>query len=604
MRRALRWAGLLIGCMLACVPAVASPSHGLTLFGTLKYPPGFRHFDYVNPHAPKGGRLRMADTGAFDNLNAFILKGIAAPGIAMIYDTLMAPSMDEPQSFYGLVAESIEIAPDHSYVDFVLRTQARWHDGVPLTADDVVFTFDTLKHKGHPSFRILYAPIDRVEALSAHKVRFHFADPSNRELPVLAASMVVLPKHYYDKVPFDKTTLKAPLSSGPYRVKSVNQGRSITYERVPDYWAANLPVSVGRYNFDEIRYDIYRDETVSLEAIKSGHYDLREEYIARNWATAYDVPAVKDGRLIKRRIRNKIPRGMQAFIYNLRQDKFSDVRVREAIALTLDFEWMNKTLFYGAYDRNTSFFQNTEFMATGTPEGDELALLEPHRSALPAALFAQPFALPTTDGTGYARDNLLKAQALLDEAGWVMKDGVRVNQKTGAPLTIEFMMRQKTFEKVVASMSRNLKRLGIASSFRMIDDSQYQKRIDSHDFDIVSIWWNMGVIFPGNEQMSFWQSKQADVVGGNNYSGLKNPVVDDLLTKLVQAHTLSQLQASSRALDRVLLWGHYVIPHWSIDAWRLVYWDKFGIPDIFPRYGLAVDSWWMKHKKDRKEIAQ
>lgn len=367
---------------------------------------------------------------------------------------------------------------------------------------------------------------------------------------------------------------------------------------------AKLPVSVGRYNFEKIHYDIYRDETVALEAIKSGHYDVREEYIARNWATAYNIPAVEEGRLIKKKIKHKIPRGMQAFLFNLRQSKFSDVRVRKAISLTMDYEWMNKTLFYGAYTRNISFFQNTDFMATGIPESEELKLLEPYKEILPSELFTQPFAIPTTDGSGYERANLIEAQALLNDAGWTMKDGKRVNRQTGQQLTVEFMMRQKTFEKVIASMRRNLKRLGIDSTFRFVDDSQYQKRIDSNDFDIISIWWNLGVIFPGNEQVSYWHSSQADVIGSNNYSGIKSPVVDDLVTRITQAHTLQDLTAASRALDRVLLWGQYTIPHWSIDSWRLLYWDKFGLPDKIPSYGLATDAWWMKSAEKESQEAK
>ena len=597
-RRLLLWALLCVGI---ATSAIATPQHGLTPFGELKYGPSFRHFDYVNPNAPKGGRLKLADTASFDNLNAFILKGVPAPGIAMIYDSLMTPSMDEPQAYYGLLASKMEIAPGRASVDFWLRPEARWHDGTPITAEDIAFTLTTLKAKGHPSFRILYEPITEVEIVNPRRVRFHFSDAENRELPILAASMRILPKHYYDTVDFEKTTLKPPLGSGPYRIKKLNQGRSITYERVKDYWGANLPVSIGRFNFDEIHYDIYRDETVSVEAIKSGHYDLREEYIARNWATAYNIDAVERGTLVKKLIQHDIPRGMQAFLFNLRQDKFSDARMREAIGLTMDYEWMNKTLFYGAYKRNVSFFQNTQFEAPSLPDKDELALLEPFRDTLPPELFTAPFAIPTTDGSGFARKNLLKAQALLNEAGWVMKDGKRTNAKTGEVLTVEFMMRQRTFEKVIGSMRKNLARLGIDSSFRFVDDSQYQKRIDDRDFDIISIWWNLGVVFPGNEQISYWHSAQADVVGGNNYSGLKSPVVDSLLSKLTQAQTLEQLTASAHALDRVLLWGHYVIPHWSLDAWRLLYWDKFGQPTIMPTHGLATDSWWMKSAEKKEK---
>jgi microcin C transport system substrate-binding protein len=361
---------------------------------------------------------------------------------------------------------------------------------------------------------------------------------------------------------------------------------------VADYWAKDLPVSRGLYNFDTIHYDVYRDETVAVEAIKSGRYDLREEYIARNWATAFNIPAVESGELVKVKIPNKIPSGMQAFLFNIRKSKFTDARVREAIGLAMDYEWMNDTLFYGAYTRSQSFFQNTDFMATGTPQPDEIALLEPFRAQLPPALFTEPYTNPTTDASGSARDNLLKAQALLNDAGWIMKDGQRVNRETGEVLDVEFMMSQRTFEKVIGGMIRNLKRLGIRGTFRYVDDSQYQKRIDDRDFEIISIWWNQGLFFPGNEQIGYWHSSQADVAGGNNYSGMKSPAVDALLDRITRASTLDELRPAARALDRVLLWNHVVIPHWHLGAWRLLYWNKFGRPDIAPYYGIGMESWW------------
>lgn len=539
--------------------------------------------------------MKLAYTAAFDSLNPFILKGVPAPGMTSVFETLMVGSLDEPQSYYGLIAKSIDVADDKSYADFELRKSAAWHDGKPITADDVVFSFETFKEKAHPSYRIIYQPIEKVEKLSDHKVRFHFSDPTNRELPILAASMYVLPKHYYETHEFDKTTLDPPIGNGAYKISAVDQGRSITFERVADYWGKDLPVNVGQHNFDIIHYDVYRDETVALEAIKSGQYDFREEYIARNWATAYTINAVKNGELIKVKIPHKIPRGMQAFLFNIRKGKFADARVREAISLTMDYEWMNETLFYGAYDRSISFFQNTDFMAKGLPSEGELALLQAHREHLPDRLFNEAFEINNGDGTGFARANVLKAQDLLNDAGWIMRDGVRVNEKTGEPLTVEFMMRQRTFEKVVSGMIRNMARLGIKATFRYVDDSQYQKRIDSRDFDIISIWWNRGIFFPGNEQISYWQSSQADVVGGNNLSGLKSEVIDDLLAKLTQATTLQELTSAARAMDRVLLWGHYVIPHWHLAAWRVAYWDKFGKPDIAPSYGLGLESWWDKN---------
>lgn len=582
--------------LLAC-PAQAA--HGIAVFGNLKYPAGFHHFNYVNPKAPKGGVLKLSYSGPFDSVNPFIIKGVAAPGISQyLFQTLMTPSYDEPQSYYGLIARDVVVAPDRSYADFTLNRKARWHDGTPITAADVIWTFHALKEKGHPIYRVMYEPISEVEEIRPGVVRFHFSDVEHRELPIIAASMPVLPKAYYEKVPFEKTSLHAPLGSGPYKVAAIDPGRSITFTRVKDFWAANLPVEVGLNNFDTIRIDVYRDDVVALEGIKSGQFDYYEEYIARNFATAYNIPAVADGRIIKQKIKHKIPRGMQAFMFNMRRDKFADPRVREAIGLTLDFQWMNKTLFYNAYDRNYSFFQNNDpFMATGKPEGAELALLEKYRKQLPADLFTKPFANPTTDGDGYARHNLIRAQQLLDEAGWIMKDGKRTNAKTGEVLTIEFLMTQRTFERVVGIMRVNLKKLGIDSSFRYVDASQYQRRVDKRNFDIVSIWWNQGLNFPGSEQYTFWHSSQADLEGSQNLGGVKNPVIDDLVMRIQRAQTMEQLAPAAKALDRVLLWNQYVIPHWYMSAWRVVYWNKFGRPKITPDYNIGLDAWWYEPQK-------
>ena len=447
----------------------------------------------------------------------------------------------------------------------------------------------------------------------------------------------MLPKHYYCEgndnaagcIAFEKTTLTPPLGSGPYSVSAVEPGRSVTLSRVKDYWAENLPTQKGLNNFDTIRYDVYRDDTVSLEGIKSHAFDFYEEFIARNWATAYDVPAVTSGELIKSLIPNKIPRGMQGFIFNTRLSKFADRRVRQAIGLTLDFEWMNRTLFYGAYERNKSFFGNTEFEAKGLPDKDELKLLAPYHcpplpdrnapqppvpprpgdpvqsapataypissNCLPESLFTTEYTVPVTDGTGIARDNLIKAQQLLDDAGWVMKNGKRVNAKTGEPLTIEFLMTQKTFERVIGIMRHNLSKLGIDSTFRYIDASQYQKRIEKKQFVMVSIWWNLGLFYPRTEQYLYWHSSQADEEGSQNLAGTKSPVIDALVTDIQNAQKLEDLRAASRALDRVLTNEYYVIPHWTISAWRIAYWNQFGRPAITPAYNLGIDTWWDKN---------
>jgi len=572
---------------------IAAPSYCLSLYDACKYPADFTHFEYVNPKAPKGGNIKLAEIGSYDNLNPFILKGVKAPGIGDLFESLMVQSMDEPQTAYGLVAESIAVAPDNSSAEFVLRKQARWHDGTPITPDDIVFSFTTLRDKGDPTFKILYAGVASCEKTGGTSVKFTFTDMKNRELPLIVSQMPILSKAYYTAHDFEKTTLEAPMGSGPYEVASVDQGRSLIYKRVGNYWGKDLPVNVGQYNFATIRYDMYRDENVALEALKSGEYDFRREYIARNWATAYDAPAVKDGRIIKREIPDQTPQGMQAFIYNTRRDKFADPRVRQAIDMSLDYEWVNKTIFYGAYVRNASYFENTDFQAKGVPTGKELTLLKPFASELPPALFTQPFENPKTDGSGNDRKNLLAAQALLDEAGWKIKDGKRVNAH-GEPLSIEFLLRQPTMERVIGPMRQNLERLGITSSIRNVDDSQYQKRTDEYDFDVVSIWINRGIFFPGNEQTALWQSSQADVKGGNNLGGIKSKVVDTLLDALTKAKNKEDLVAAGRALDRVLLWEHYVIPNWHSGVFRVAYWDKFGLPATLPKYNLGFQAWWVK----------
>ena len=588
---------LMASSVLAFTPAFAAEKvPGIALYGEPKYQPGFTHFDYVNPDAPKGGAVKLAETGTFDSVNPFILKGVKAPGIGDTFETLMVSSLDEPMSMYGLVAEDVSVADDHLSATFDMRKEAKWHDGTPITADDVVFSFETLKSKGDPTYKIMYTPITSCKKTGERSVTFTFADAKNRELPMIAAQMPIFSKAYYTAHDFEKTTLEAPLGSGPYVVDSVEQGRSITYKLVPNYWGKDLPVNKGMYNFATLRYDMYRDENVTLEALKSGDYDFRREYIARNWATAYDAPAVKDGRIIKREIPDQTPQGMQAFIYNTRKEKFADARVREAIDLSLDYEWVNKTIFYGAYVRNSSFFENTEFQATGIPQGRELELLKPYAADLPPALFTAPFANPTTDGSGNARDNLLKAQKLLEDAGWVIKDGKRVNAK-GEPLTIEFLLRQPTMERVIGPMRQNLERLGITASIRNVDDSQYQKRTDEGDFDIVSIWINRGVFFPGNEQTALWDSAQADVKGGNNLGGVKNKAVDAMLKVLTTAKDKDELLAAGRALDRILLWEHYVIPNWHSGSFRVAYWDKFGLPAVLPKYNLGFQTWWVKDAK-------
>ncbi len=573
------------------------PQYYLNLFGAPKYAANFTHFDYADPKAPRGGVVKLESRESFDNVNPFILKGVKAPGALTVFDSLMAQALDEPETQYGLIAKSVVHDPQNRFVEFTLRKEARFHDGSPIAPDDVVFSFATLRDQGDPIYKVIYGPIAKVEKTGPDSVRFTFADPTNRELPIIAGGMPILSKAYYSTHTFNQTTLEPPLGSGAYRIKSVDQGRSIVYERVKDYWAQDLPVNKGGNNFDEIRYDIYRDETVALEAFKAGNYDFREEMLARNWASAYDFPALKDGRVVKRVIPNEVPQGMQCFVFNARRAKFADYRVREALDLALDFEWMNKTVFGGAYVRNRSFFGNTQFEAKGLPSKAELALLGPYRKDLPPELFTQEYKEPATDGSGNNRDNLLKAGALLDAAGWVVKEGKRVNAKTGEKLTIEFMLVQPSMERIVAPLRKSLERLGIDAGIRIVDDSQYQKRLDGKDFDVISQWFNRNVFYPGFEQKSLWHSSQADIPGSINYSGAKSPVVDALVEKIVTAKGLPELTAAARALDRVLSFEHYVIPHWRFQGYRVAYWNKFGMPKVDPKYALGFGYWWVKPAK-------
>ncbi len=579
--------------------ASAAPQYYLTQYGEPKYAADFKHFEYADPKALKGGSVTLASPASFDSLNPFIVKGVPAPGIASIFQSLMTPSLDEPNTVYGLIAESVSVSADRTSAEFTLRQNPKpvWHDGTAITPEDVVFSFHTLKEKGDPAYQILYAPIAKVEKTGANSVRFTFSDTTNRELPIIAATMPILSKAYYTKQDFTKTTLEPPLGSGAYKVKSVDQGRRIVYERVKDFWAKDLPVNVGSANFDEIRFDIYLDETVALEAFKGGNVDFREEFIARNWATAYDFPALKEGKVIKRMIYNSVPTGMQCFVMNARKPYFSDRRVREAIALTMDFEWTNKTLFFDAYKRNSSYFMNTEFASSGLPDAAELALLEPFRAQLAPRVFTTPFSPPVTDGSGNLRQQLIQADTLLKDAGWVVKDGKRVNATTGQPFTIEFLLNQQSMERVIAPMRKNLERLGIKATIRMVDDAQYIKRLETFDFDIISQWLNRQVYYPGIEQKSYWHSKQADVEGSLNYAGAKHPAVDALLEKVVGATDLETLRVAARALDRVLLSEHYVIPNWHSPAFRVAYWDKFQTPAVDPKFALGFGFWWVDPAK-------
>ncbi|PTN36539.1 extracellular solute-binding protein [Desulfonatronum sp. SC1] len=569
--------------------------HGLALHYDLKYPPNFTHFDYVNPDAPKGGELRLAGIGTFDSLNPFILRGTPPLGMGMIFETLTERSQDEPFSEYGLIAESMLIPEDHSWVAFTLREEARFHDGSPITVQDVIFTLELLQTKGHPFYRAYYANVVSAEEIGPRQVRFSFGGTVNRELPLIIGQMPVLSKAYWQDQDFERTTLDIPLGSGPYRIARVEPGRSITYQRVEDYWAADLPVNRGRHNFDVMRYDYYRDVNVALEAFKAGQYGFRQENVARNWATGYDGPALRQGRIVMAEIPHELPTGMQGFAFNTRRPMFRDPLVRQALAEVFDFEWSNANLFHGAYTRTASYFSNSELASSGLPSPEELALLEPHGDILPESLFTTEFQPPVTDGSGNIRENLRRALVLLEQAGWTISGRDRKLRYTsgGEALEFEILLNDSVFERVCLPYARNLERLGITVRVRTVDATQYQNRMNDFDFDMTVGLFPQS-LSPGNEQRDFWTSEAAATPGSRNITGVRDPVVDELVDLVIAAPDRDSLVTRARALDRVLLHGHYVIPHWHSREFRVAYWDKFARPEINPRYGLALDAWWEK----------
>ena len=573
------------------------PRHGSSLFGELKYGPDFAHFDYVNPDAPKGGSVRYGAFGTFDSLNPFIVKGQPAAGITIIYDTLMTGSMDEAASEYGLLAESVRHPKDYSSVTYTLRPQAKWHDGKPVTPEDVVWTFETLK-ENHPFYNAYYANVVKAEKTADHEVTFTFNQTGNRELPQIVGQLPVLPKHYWtgknakgQPRNFSETTLEPPLGSGPYRVGKVSPNRSIAYERVPDYWGKDLPVNVGTNNFDRISFEYYRDTTVALEALKGDRVDFRIENSAKNWATEYDTPAVRRGDLKKEEIRTLNPAGMQSFAFNIRRDKFKDPRVREAFNWAFDFEWMNKNIFYSAYTRTDSYFANSELAAQGLPEGRELAILKEFEDKLPPEIFTEAYKNPKTDGSGNNRSNLRQAAALLKEAGWSIENGKLTNAQ-GEVMKVEFLLDQPTFERVVAPFQQSLKKLGIEATIRTVDTPQYQNRTDNRDFDIIVDSFPQS-LSPGNEQREFWGCEAADKPGSRNSIGICDPVIEALIDKVIYAKNRADLIAASRALDRVLLFGHYVVPQWYSPDTRLAYWARLKHPENMPPYSSGFPTiWW------------
>ncbi len=581
--------------------ASAAPVHGLSAFGTLKYKPDFKHFDYVNPQAPKGGTMALMGVSGkttFDSLNPFILPGTGAEGIdtdeprSLVYDSLMTRAHDEPDAVYGLVAESAELAPDRTWVIFNIRPQARWHDGTPITAADVVFTFKALKEKGHPRYAVILADVEEAAALSPRRVKFSF-DPRGavRDLPMVVAGLPILSKAWYGKHDFTRPSLQPPLTSGPYRFGKVVPGRSISFQRVKDYWGKDLPVNVGRMNFDTVRLEYYQDRAIAMEAFLAGAYDFREEFTSKTWATEYKGPAIQKKWILRDTLKDNRPSGAQFFFINLRREKFRDVRVREALDLAFDFEWTNRAIFYGAYDRTSSVFENSELAATGMPSPAEQALLEPWRKQLPPAVFGPAFEPPRSDGKGGNRDNLRKAMTLLRQAGYTTSGNVLVG-KDGKPLTVELLNYEPGFERVLLPYINSLKRIGVQASLRTIDPAQYEQRIKDFDYELTMerIAWPLT---PGIEQRAYWSSAAAGTKGSYNIGGVKDPVVDALITAILGAKDRPALVAASRALDRVLMFSHYMVPQYYKGSHTVAWWDKFGRPKAKPPYARGVqDLWW------------
>lgn len=605
-------ATLALGICLAAGAAFSETTwhHALSLVGTPKYPPGFSHFKWTSPDAPKGGLVRIHSIGTFDSLNQFPVKGNSASGLGLIYDTLMANSPDEPSAEYGLIAEAVSYPDDYSSVTFRLRSQTRFHDGEPVKPEDVIFSFKAIT-KVSPNWKFYYKNVVRAEKTGANEVTFSFDVKGNRELPQIVGQLVVLPKHYWTAKDADgkqrdlgRTTLEQPLGSGPYKVGEVKPGRSLTYERVADYWAKDLPVVKGQWNFDAMRIEYFRDSTVAFEAFKAGQLDYYQETSSKNWATAYKFKAINKGWVKKEAIPLKRSAPMQAFVLNLRRKKFADPRVRRAFNLVYDFEWSNKNLFYGQYKRVGSYFENSELASKGLPDGREKEILEALRTKfpdqVPGEALTKEYGNPDNSTRNAFRQNLRRATQLLKKAGWSIRDGALTNNSSGEKMEVEFLIVSPAFERVILPYIQNLKRLGIKSTLRLIDSSQYRARLDNFDYDIVTGTFPQSES-PGNEQRDFWGTAAADKNGSRNLIGIKNPAIDKLIDMIIFAKTRAELVAVTHALDRVLLWHHYLVPQWFSPDARIAYWDRFGRPETLPSQTPAFTQvWWLDRARAEK----
>ena len=579
--------------------------HATSLIGTPKYGPDFKHFDYVNPNAPKGGSARLWAMGTFDSFNIIPYKGNKAGGIGLIYDTLMATSLDESSSEYAQIAEWVSYPADFSSVTYKLNDAARWHDGKPITPEDVIFSLDVLK-KNNPQYAFYYKNVTSAEKTGEREVTFRFDEKNNRELPQIVGQLVVLPKHFYEGEAgktrnVAETWLEPPLGSGAYKVKAFEAGRYIVYERVKDYWAEKLPVNLGQNNMDEIRYDYYGDQQVSFEAFKAGQIDWYTESSAKSWATNYDFPAIRAGKVVKNGdISLKNPRPMQGFAFNTRRAKFADPRVRQAFNLVMNFEWLNQNIFYGQYKRTSSYFENTEMAAKGLPQGKELAILEEVRAQVPPEVFTTEYKNPVNETPTDVRNNARAAVKLLQEAGWEVKNGVLTNVKSGEVMTVEFLTVQDSMMRVISPYIQSLERLGVKATARIIDTPQYQRRTDEFDFDVVIDMFAQSES-PGNEQRDYWGSAAADRSGSRNSIGIKNPAIDKIIDKIIFAKDREELVAASKALDRVLLWNYYVVPQWYSPNERFAYWNRYSHPETLPTRAIGFPTiWWYDQEKAAK----
>jgi microcin C transport system substrate-binding protein len=596
---------------LSVLPAFAQEktwTHGLSLFGDVKYPAGFKNFDYVNPQAPKGGAARQIAFGTFDNFNIVVagVKGSLASGLTTTVESLMTESLDEVSTEYGLLAESVSFPPDYSSVTYRLREEAHWHDGKPVTADDVLFSLQAFKDHS-PQLGAYYRHVTKAEKTGDREVTFTFDGPGNRELPQIVGQLMILPKHWWEgtdangsKRNIANTTLEPPLGSGPYKIKSFTPGRSLVLERVKDHWAKDLNVYVGQNNFDEIRYEYFRDSTVALEAFKADQVDWRNENSAKNWATAYDFPAVANKRVVREEFDIRNFGLMQAFAFNIRRDKFKDAKVRRAFNFAFDFEEMNKQIFFGQYKRIASYFEGTELASRGLPEGKELEILNTVKDQVPPEVFTAPYTNPVSGDPQKVRTNLREALKLFREAGYEVKN-TRLVDKNGEQLTVEFLAEDPSTERFVLFFKPSLERLGIAVTVRVVDTAQYENRLRQWDFDIIIASWGES-LSPGNEQRGFWGSRAADQPGSRNLIGIKNEAIDKLIDRVIFTKDRDDLVAATKALDRVLLWHHYVVPQWTYGKTRTARWDRFGRPETMPKYGLSAfpTIWWWDEARAAK----